>query len=77
MHFLKTAKLFGSGLSRLDSGLFTVAICALGVLIGVTAPKKKKVKTTAIAGGMLAATALPLMNKFFDISDELSMEARK
>lgn len=77
MHFLKTAKIFGSGLSRLDSGLLKLAICAVGILIGVTAPKKKKIKTTALAGGMLAATALPLMNKFFDISDELAMESRK
>jgi len=77
MHFLKTAKIFAGEASVLDAGLLKIAICALGILIGVAAPKTKKLKTTALAGGMLAATALPLMNKFFDISDELSIEKRR
>jgi hypothetical protein len=43
----------------------------LAVLFGATVPRKKKGQTTLMAGLVFVAACLPILNKFFDISDEL------
>lgn len=71
MHFLKSLKIYGERASILDKGLLQVGMCALGVLFGATVPRKKKGQTTLLAGLVFVAACLPILNKFFDISDEL------
>lgn len=72
MHFLKSLKLYKNRAGMLDKSLLQVCMCALGVLFGATVPRKKKGKTTLLAGIVFVAASLPLLNKFFDISDELA-----
>lgn len=72
MHFLKSLKLYKNRVGMLDKSLLQVCMCALGVLFGATVPRKKKGKTTLLAGIVFVAAFLPLLNKFFDISDELA-----
>lgn len=71
MHFLKSLKLYKSRAGLLDKSLLQICMCALGVLFGATVPRKKKGKTTLLAGIVFVAACLPILNKFFDISDEL------
>jgi len=44
------------------------------VLVGVLTTRKKKPQTALIAGGVFAATCVPIMNKFLDITEELAGE---
>ncbi len=71
MHFLKSIKIYGDRASILDKGLLQICLCALAVLFGATVPRKKKVQTTLMAGMVFVLACLPVLNKFFDISDEL------
>lgn len=71
LHFWKSAKVYAQRVGLLDLGLLKICLCALGVLIGITVPRKKKIQTSVMAGGVFVATCLPLLNKFLDISDEL------
>lgn len=72
MHFLKSLKLYKNRAGKLDKSLLQICMCALGVLFGTTVPRKKKGKTTFLAGVVFVAACLPILNKFFDISDELA-----
>lgn len=71
MHFLKSLKTYSERAGVLDKGLLQICMCALAVLFGATVPRKKKGQTTLMAGLVFAAACLPILNKFFDISDEL------
>ena len=71
MHFMKSLKTYGDRANLLDKGLLQICMCALAVLFGATVPRKKKGQTTLMAGLVFAAACLPILNKFFDISDEL------
>ncbi len=57
-----------------DLTLLQVCSMALGVLVGVLTTRKKKPQTALIAGGVFAATCVPIMNKFLDITEELAGE---
>ena len=70
-HFWKSAKVYAQRASVMDLGLLKICLLALGVLLGVTVPRKKKLQTGVVATGVFAVTVLPLMNKFLDISEEL------
>ena len=56
----------------LDLTLLQVCSMALGVLVGVLTTRKKKPQTALIAGGLFAATCVPIMNKFLDITEEIA-----
>ena len=71
-HFWKSAKVYAPRATVMDFGLLKICLCALGIVLGVTVPRKKKVQTGILASGVFVATCLPLMNKFLDISDELA-----
>ena len=77
LHFWKSAKLFMERANHKDLTLLRCCLCALGVLIGILAPRRKKMQTGVLAGGVFAATCVPLLNKYFDISDELMEEKQK
>ena len=70
-HLWKSAKVYAQRASVMDLGLLKICLLALGVLLGVTVPRKKKLQTGVVATGVFAVTVLPLMNKFLDISEEL------
>ncbi len=74
LHLGKSIKLFTQRLGLLDRGLLQVGLCALGVLIGATTPRRKKGQTSILAGGVFVAACLPLMNKFLDAVEELAEE---
>ena len=67
LHFWKSAKLFMERANHKDLTLLRCCLCALGVLIGILAPRRKKMQTGVLAGGVFAATCVPLLNKYFDI----------
>lgn len=71
MHFLKSLNIYRNRAGMLDKGLLQICICALAVLFGTTVPRKKKGQTTLMAGLVFVTACLPILNKFFDISDEL------
>jgi phosphotransferase system glucose/maltose/N-acetylglucosamine-specific IIC component len=77
LHVWKSSKLFVERMNWMDAGLLKLCLCAFGVLIGVTVPRKKKASTGLLASGVFVATCLPLMNKFLDISEELAEENQK
>ena len=56
----------------LDLTLLQVCSMALGVLVGLLTTRKKKPQTALIAGGLFAATCVPIMNKFLDITEEIA-----
>lgn len=73
----RSVKTFVQRLGVVDLALLKVCLCAFGVLLGVTAPRKKKMQTGILAGGVFLATSLPLMNKFLDVTEELAAENQK
>ena len=74
MHFIKSLKMYNDRAGVVDKGLLQICMCALGVLFGATVPRKKKGQTILLAFLMFVAACLPVLNKFFDISDELVAE---
>lgn len=50
-----------------DLALIKCCLCAMGILIGASAPIKQKTVLTSIAAGAFVATYIPLMTKFFRI----------
>ena len=54
-----------------DFALVKFCLCAIGVMIGANIPKKNKRGAMAAAGGVFAATYIPLMKKVFDIAKEM------
>ncbi len=73
MHLWKSLKLFVGRMSTADHLLVKICLCALGVLVGLTVPRNKKLQAGIVASGVFAGTCIPLMNKFFDASDELAL----
>lgn len=73
MHFFKSFNIYRNRAGMLDKSLLQICICALAVLFGATVPRKKKGQTTIMAGLVFIVACLPIMNKFFDISDELAV----
>lgn len=71
-HFWKSAGEYAKRATVVDLSLLKICLMALGMVIGVTVPRRKKLQTGVLATGVFAATLLPLMNKFLDISEELS-----
>lgn len=51
-----------------DLAMIKFCLAAMGVLIGVSLPKKHRKTALWIAGGVFTATYLPLMAKFFRIA---------
>ena len=72
MHFLKSLKMYNERAGVVDKSLLKICMCALGVLFGSTVPRKKKGQTILFAMLVFVAACLPILNKFFDISDELA-----
>lgn len=72
MHFLKSFHIYKERAGILDKGLLQIVLCALAVLFGATVPRKKKGQTTLLAAMVFVVACLPILNKFFDISDELA-----
>ena len=71
MHFLKSLNIYRERAGKLDKGLLQICSCALAVLFGATVPRKKKGQTAIMAGLVFVIACVPILNKFFDISDEL------
>ena len=59
-----------------DFALVKFCLCAIGVMIGANIPKKNKKGAMAAAGGVFAATYIPLMKKVFDIAKEMTEEKK-
>ena len=59
-----------------DFALVKFCLCAIGVMIGANIPKKNKRGAMAAAGGVFAATYVPLMKKVFDIAKEMIEEKK-
>ena len=50
-----------------DFALVKLCLCAIGVMIGLAVPKKKKKMPLLIAARVFIATYIPLMTKFLRI----------
>ena len=74
LHVWKSVKTYTQRMGVLDLGLLKICCLALGTLMGLTVSRKKKLQTGVLAGGVFAATCLPLMNKFLDIIEETAAE---
>ena len=74
LHVWKGTKTYIERTNLLDLTLMSLCSVALGVLVGLTTSRKKKAQTGLIAGGVFAATCVPIMNKFLDITEELAEE---
>ena len=59
-----------------DFALVKFCLCAIGVMIGANIPKKNKRGAMAAAGGVFAATYIPLMKKVFSIAKEMTEEKK-
>lgn len=53
-----------------DLAMLKICLGAMGIVIGASLPEKRRKPALWIAGGVLAATYLPLMVKFFRIVTE-------
>ena len=76
LHLWKSVKIYKDRMSVLDMGLLKICCLALGVVLGLTVSRKKKLQTGVLASGVFAATCLPLINKFLDVIEEMP-EAEK
>ncbi len=74
LHLWKSVKTYTQRMGVLDLGLLKICCLALGTLMGLTVSRKKKLQTGVLAGGVFAATCLPLMNRFLDIIEETAAE---
>ncbi|MGM9525938.1 MAG: hypothetical protein ACI3U1_06650 [Peptococcaceae bacterium] len=74
LHLWKSVKTYAQRMGVLDLGLLKICCLALGTLMGLTVSRKKKLQTGVLAGGVFAATCLPLMNKFLDVIEETAAE---
>lgn len=74
LHLWKSVKTYTQRMGVLDLGLLKICCLALGTLMGLTVSRKKKLQTGVLAGGVFAATCLPLMNKFLDVIEEKTAE---
>lgn len=57
-----------------DFALTKFCVCAVGVMIGTCIPAVNRKKAMAIAGGVFAATYVPLMKKVFGVAKEMIEE---
>ena len=62
--------------SWIDFALVKFCLCAMGILIGMRIPSKRKTLTTAVSASVFIAAYVPLMAKLFKIAlrDEASAE---
>lgn len=74
LHLWKSVKTYTQRMGVLDLGLLKICCLALGTLMGLTVSRKKKLQTGVLAGGVFAATCLPLMNRFLDVIEETAVE---
>lgn len=74
LHLWKSVKTYTQRMGVLDLGLLKICCLALGTLMGLTVSRKKKLQTGVLAGGVFAATCLPLMNRFLDVIEETAAE---
>ena len=72
MKLWKGTKAYTERTGLIDLTLLSVCSLALGVLMGLCTSRKKKPQTGLIAGGVFAATCVPIMNKFLDITEEIA-----
>lgn len=76
LHLWKSAKIYKDRMSVMDMGLLKICCMALGVVLGLTVSRKKKLQTGVLASGVFAVTCLPLMNKFLDVIEGASEEEK-
>ena len=57
-----------------DFALTKLCLCAMGIMIGANIPKKYRKNAMIAAGGMFAATYVPLMIKTLAIAKEMKDE---
>ena len=69
--FLELGNRYAARSSWKDFAITKFCLCAIGVMIGTNIPKKNKRCAIAIAGGVFAATYIPLMRKVFTIAKEM------
>ena len=74
LHLWKSVKTYTQRMGVLDLGLLKICCLALGTLMGLTVSRKKKLQPGVLAGGVFAATCLPLMNRFLDVIEETAAE---
>ncbi len=59
-----------------DFALTKFCVGAIGVMIGSCIPVRNRKKAMAVAGGVFAATYVPLMRKVFSIAKEMIEEQK-
>lgn len=57
-----------------DFALTKFCLCAVGTIIGACIPEKHRKSALAVAGGIFAATYVPLMSKIFRIAKDMWKE---
>lgn len=68
----KARKAYVEQSTVVDFALLKFCLCAVGVVIGLCVPKRKKAKAGLMATGVFAVAYIPLMRKFFRVADELA-----
>ena len=73
-YFFELGNRYASKSDWKDFALTKLCLCAMGVMIGVNIPKKCRKGAMMAAGGMFAATYVPLMWKTLCIAKEMKDE---
>ncbi len=74
--FLELGNRYAAKSDWKDFALTKFCVCSIGVMIGSCIPAKNRKKAMAIAGGVFAATYVPLMKKVFGIAKEMNEEQK-
>ena len=74
--FLELGNRYAAKSDWKDFALTKFCLCSTVVIIGSCIPARNRKKARAIAGGVFAATYVPLMKKVFGIAKEM-IEERK
>lgn len=72
--FLELGNRYAAKSDWTDFALTKLCVCSIGIMIGSCISAKNRKKAMAIAGGMFAATYVPLMKKVFGIAKEMNEE---
>ena len=73
---LEAANQYLKGCTWKDMALLKICVCAMGVLIGLAVPGRKKRAAAWVASLVFAASYVPLMGKFLPylLGDKIAIE---
>ncbi|WP_443664159.1 permease of phosphate ABC transporter [Dysosmobacter sp.] len=72
----EAANQYLKGCTWKDMALLKICVCAMGVLIGLAVPRRKKRAAAWVASLVFAASYVPLMGKFLPylLGDKIAIE---